>query len=64
MITLLIDSALAMAQPSTVCVISAMNGRPEAPSVGNYIAHNLVNELKQADSIQAANLKIQTSKHD
>jgi type IV secretion system protein TrbL len=43
------------AQPAT---------QPKAPSAGNNLANNLVNELKQADSAQAASLNIQTSEHD
>lgn len=38
--------------------------QPKAPSAGNKLANNLVNELKQADSAHAASLNIQTSEHD
>lgn len=38
--------------------------QPKAPGAGNNLANNLVNELKQAYSAQAARLNIRTAEHD
>jgi type IV secretion system protein TrbL len=58
------DSAQPEAPARSITSAAQPIAQPKAPSAGNNLANNLVNELKQADSAQAASLNIQTSEHD
>lgn len=58
------DGAQPPAPAGSVSGAEHPGDQPKVPGAGRNLANNLVNELKQADSVQGASVSIQVSSHD